>query len=582
MKLKITLASLLIITGVIASIVASSNSPMSDVLPDGAVIYAETSNLPDLIDKISESDSVNRYYKSRNFKEFKDGRLGLRIAEKFKDLSDGLGLPVNSVFLKGLAENRAAVAVYDIGGLDLVFVAPVKESFFKASLLLASDERLGRTESRLGNTIYSIAIETDNGRTKRKLMFCLINGKFVLATSEKLMARAELIVSGRNTSGRLSDEDSFRRLAHEGEGRLLRVWVNQQELDRDYYYRKYWLSRGNEEIGDVVSGMFSVEVLKGEVVEHRKYLLSSNTGVTAVSSDELRSLEDLVPAYAHFASFKSTGGKESARAVLKLLFGDRATAEKTSEKLDLADPDDFFDSSSYYYGYEYLDSRFDQQIDEVKGTIRSGGNRLESNSLRELQRILSEGKSSVLLELGAPTSLPVPMFADFRRGGAVMLKRGIDISKFETTVKRLAEIRAGVSGASLRLVWQDEKKNGVHLRRLDLPMLGRTFFYARIRNGIVFSNSEELISGMLDRSAPRLKLEETGAVASASLIDLKNGRDDFEAIFGRLDQGNPSTDFFRGNIASLFSSFPNLETVQTVTREKGSFAEKKIVFKAAR
>jgi len=314
------------------------------------------------------------------------------------------------------------------------------------------------------------------------------------------------------------------------------------------------------------------------LIERRKYLLESAGSDRSIGAAASRTVEGLVPEDAHFASAGTAAGSSAAEAIRRTLLGDSATERTRNERLDLSDPGDFFEYGGSYYGYEYLDSRFDQKIDEQEEEVRTAGGERERSELSALRRALGGTDRVTLLEVLEPTPQPVPLFADFRRGGAVVTGSTFDAAGFEESVKKIVTLNSGVSRVDLDLVWKKERIGKSEVRSLELPMLGRSFYYSRIAGGVAFANSRDLIAKMLRQKNGDRKFAADPSLSSASIINVHKGKDSYEAIFGRLNPDAKADDFFKGNIASLFGAFPDLDSITTETRVRGQFVEKGIVF----
>src|SRR4029079_4420287 len=83
--------------------------------------------LPELLRRWDNSKLKERYLASTNFKQFADGHVGLKLAARAAEFGEALGVAPDAPALAGATEKGAALAVYDIGRMELVFVAPVSE-----------------------------------------------------------------------------------------------------------------------------------------------------------------------------------------------------------------------------------------------------------------------------------------------------------------------------------------------------------------------------------------------------------------------------------------------------------------------
>ncbi|HEV8593762.1 MAG TPA: hypothetical protein VGQ55_16775, partial [Pyrinomonadaceae bacterium] len=217
-------------------------SPAKD-MPRGALVYAQFSDLPSLIKRWNDSQLKAKYLDSENFHDLTNRHLGLKLASRWQEFSDAAGFPIDLGALSGFADGRASVAIYDIGKLDMVFVAPISDELFAATQLMQNSSRF--EEEDLGNdiTAYRVAVDADRGRQKQPILFTHLKGRLIVATSEKLLARTIANISGRASKDRLYDEPGFSLLSAKVTPHLTTVWIDQAALNDDYYFKRYWLMK---------------------------------------------------------------------------------------------------------------------------------------------------------------------------------------------------------------------------------------------------------------------------------------------------------------------------------------------------
>src|SRR5215216_1190522 len=98
---------------------------LANDLPRGAFVYAQFSNLPALIQEWDRSQLKERYLNSTNYRQLQHRHLALKLISRWEEFNTALGFEFDAATLTGAADTSAAVAVYDVGKLDLVFIAPL-------------------------------------------------------------------------------------------------------------------------------------------------------------------------------------------------------------------------------------------------------------------------------------------------------------------------------------------------------------------------------------------------------------------------------------------------------------------------
>src|SRR6185503_13966252 len=93
-------------------------------LPRGALVYAQFENLPELIKQWEQSQLKDRYLSSTNYQQLQHRHLALKLISRWEEFNNALGFSVDLASIGSSTDGAAAVALYDIGQLDLLFVAP--------------------------------------------------------------------------------------------------------------------------------------------------------------------------------------------------------------------------------------------------------------------------------------------------------------------------------------------------------------------------------------------------------------------------------------------------------------------------
>src|SRR6185295_17488015 len=296
-RLRLVTASLVLICValiVYARSTRSSKNPYSLAgdLPRGALVYAQFQNLPELIKQWEQSQLKERYLNSTNYQQLQHRHLALKLISRWEEFNNALGFPLDLAILGSSTDGAAAVAVYDIGQLDLLFVAPVSEEKVALSQFFQSKDQFEEAEAPDGTPYYSHTVEADRGRQKQVLAFATVNGRFLLGTNEKLFLRALANIKKRTTNDSIAADPTFKTLSRKVTPHFATIWVDQSRLNADYYFKHYWLMRDVAELKNIRAGMFDLEQQQSKWIERREFLTAvpgegSNSGMAAA---ELRQL----------------------------------------------------------------------------------------------------------------------------------------------------------------------------------------------------------------------------------------------------------------------------------------------------
>lgn len=562
----------------------------ADDCPRGALVYAQASDLPALLRLWDDSKLKERYMASTNFQQFRNGHVALKLVQRFKEFDDALGFTLDAGALADATEKKAAVAVYDIGRMELVFVAPVGEEKALAARFFQDADRFEKAELPDGTVYYSSNVEADRGRQKQKILFAFVKGRFVLATGEQLMLRALANVNGRSRADRLSDEPSFRTLSGEVSPHFATVWVDQSKLNGDYYFKHYWAMGDAARPLGMRAGIFDFEMREGSWLEHREYLVqnSKQRRSTALSTQDLQDFGATIPSEATYAGLRVLGDGGAASLVRDVLLDRLPEAEARRGARLHEDFDPVSEEGGDYSGdYSYLNSDYDETIDDSSDAGEDGAGRSESDSAddsaAELGRVLERARPSEGASAASPLAHDGPLLVEFRRLAILKLENadGLDRRALERTLGSLVLSRMTVAGkGDAGLSWADGGEASRRWRELELPMLGWKLCYALKGGKLFISNDTAFLAAALAGGGETRRPDARFAPDDVTLIRLDHKAQAFDQVFDKLDaqrvndywksrsgdaaesQPSASEEFFSGNVASLLDVASSVSRVE--------------------
>src|SRR5215471_11567809 len=166
---------------------AASGFDLANDFPRGAVVYAQFQDLPAAVKQWDESALKDRYLKSVNYRKLWSRHLANKLFSRWEEFNDAAGFSLGLTALSAVADGRAAIAVYDIGRLDLVVIAPLDPAKFAATQFFQNKNKFEEVEAPGGAVYYLSDVEADKGRQKQQIGFAQLKDKFILATSERLL-----------------------------------------------------------------------------------------------------------------------------------------------------------------------------------------------------------------------------------------------------------------------------------------------------------------------------------------------------------------------------------------------------------
>ncbi len=576
---------------------AAKGFDLASDFPRGAVVYAQFKDLPAAIKQWNESALKERYLKSVNYQKLLSRHLANKLLSRWEEFNDATGFSLDLSAFGAAADNRAAIAVYDIGRLDLVVIAPLSDAKFAATQFFQSKDNFEESEAPGGAIYYISDVEADNGRQKQQIGFAQLKGRFVLATSEKLLLRAIANI-GANIGGhakkdRMTDEPSFQTLSKTTTPHFMTVWVNQTQLNDDWYFKRYWAMRNAEDLKHLRAGIFDLELQNNRWVERREFLLDGrapNPGA-ALSKQSLQQIERIIPADAPFAQIRAVGGDQNAAVemIRDALFDGKTDAAKgrrhwnwsrySGSDFEVADEDgDSYDGSRY----SYLSDDYNVDVDDPDAAGERGAGEIDDAAIRSkgeerasaaLGSALQTASPSVAAKIAEPHAVEGPLFAEFRRAAIVALENppALERAALERAITGLAASRSMIAGAPASFEWNDRSANGAEWREMRLPMLGRAVGYGLRGRYLIISNDTELLSSLMTGVQSKRDVQTQSPVHELTVIRLGARRTAFDQIFAKLDEprikaywkerrgeevkqlgpNEPSMEFFSGEIAGL-------------------------------
>lgn len=584
--MKIKIAVILFIIGAIVFVNSQTygtDFAQAEDFPRSAIFYAQLADLPQFVKLWENSELKKNYLASENFRQLQNRHLWLKIADRFKDFNDTAGFALDFSAFGKMAQSRAAFAVYNIGRLDLVFVAPVNDEIFAAIDFVENKDRFEEITLEDGTKIYSQFFQTDGGRQSQKLVFTNYKGRFIFATDEKLFLRTIAVIGGKSEKDSLADEPDFQNLSRKQTAHAATVWVNQSKLNDDYYFRRYWLMPDREDLKKFRAAIFDLEISEKKWTERRAFLLAEkqNSGAE-IDETEARHLVEKISENTAFYNLLASENKPKAQAeaINKTLF-ENSSRENSGENQTTWNRRDYSytdfsppRNQRNYLNY-YLDEEFDEKIDEEQDFLEETeiyqNNENFSNSLRE---ILAAAHPKIVLSAANPQVMSAPLFMEFRRIAILTLENpnNLNAEKLENLLAENLKNEITIADKSTKLSWETKSENGKTWRELNPPTLGWGISYTLDDGDLIFSNSADLLRETLfrEREIVENSAEESDeSFDELTVINLTNREQVFDNLMDKLvleesitQPVNPTDDFFADNIGSLLDAGKDVEKIE--------------------
>lgn len=551
-------------------------APAED-FPREALLYVQVADLPSMIRLWNESELKENYLSSDNFNDLSNRHLGRKLAGRWREFNDAAGFSFDLETIAKLAANQASLAVYDIGKMEFVLIAPISDELFAATKFAETRENFSEETLDDGTVIYRKNVDADRGRQKQELLFAQIKGRFVLTTSEKLLKQTLNNINGAATKNSLSDEPLFRAFVGKIETHAAIVWVNQTALNDDYYFKRYWLMSDVSELKNIRAGMFDFEIAEGRIIERRKFLLDKKQESAPVSKAQIDELKKLLPGEIPFYRVESVQPQNIDQAIEKTIFFRRTNERKQARKYSKTS----FSIDDYeYYSYRNYDSLngdFDEAIDETDDdeTIEEKGLEVD------FSKMFRSANPQAILTFGQPNLSNAPLFADFDRASVFYLasEKSFDGNAFESAILQKFSAQTSIGKSNSEVKWKTKTEGDFNWRELDFSMLELNVSYAVKGNLLIAANDSAFLKKILQTENPSNDdAAEIAQVNALTILNLEERENAYDRIFGEIKNQKADEVFFTENVQSLLETISNVKKVEIREVYNKSFLDEEIIF----
>lgn len=525
----------------IAQILTPSTPAPSQLFPQGALVYWETSNLKDFLVWWKNSDIKKDWEKSTNYRVFENSRLYLRLKERVSDFEkDKYQFSLDNLIQ--IAGKRSAVAIYDIGELKILAVTETSQADAALTELWISRKQF--TEKKFNNQVYYA--EPQEG----KLVFAYAKPFFVVSTESGLLEQFLTNVNATDQQLTLGQTEKFKACyPQNGTASLFSIFVDQESLNQNRYFKKYWIHQNVKDLTAIRSAWIDFVAEPSGLSEQRHFALSN-----ANANSNKSGAQDLTKAFkqlnADFLSIEpNPDPQQSAEAILKLLnkFPDRQ--KQTS--FPPAYAGSFERALEAEAKSPYL-VRIDDPIKQPAGLKI-----LENDQPARLVSLLTAIKPTVKIRLNTPIWDNDGLFMRFQDTQILSLQN-FDAFKQEELLNQLQEYSVLLSSAGNNgATWINN--NGSYELHSLIPI------YVRFQKPwIVISNSRS----ELNSASAVLPSQPLSLTNSFVAINWEKSRWKYSRLMRRLDYGMYRGDipfFFSENLDSLFQALYSIKesTIET-------------------
>lgn len=243
---------------------------LSRYFPSGALLYLQAKDFSSLLSRWDNSDENRLWLKSNNYEVFSRSRLFLRLKDTNTEFSKAAGVPADANLLRQVAGKQSALAIFDIGKLEFLYVTRLPSASSMQSALWQTRSKF-ETRSAGGVTFF---LRCDP-ESQREVAFAVAGDYMLLSTREDLLAGAlQLMVNG-NAHSIEAEPWWSQSVAAAGTEGDLRMVLNLEKIVPSPYFRSYWVQQNITDMKQCSAAISDLTLSGKEYREERVLLRNS-------------------------------------------------------------------------------------------------------------------------------------------------------------------------------------------------------------------------------------------------------------------------------------------------------------------
>jgi hypothetical protein len=534
--------------------------PLAGYVPSGALLYLEAKDFSSLLADWNSSAEKRQWLATGNYEVFSRSRLFLRLKEASDEFAAAAGFPPNMNFLLQVAGTRSALALYDIGNLEFLYITYLPSANSAQTTLWQTRAKF-EPRSAGGVSFY---VRRDP-EAKREVAFAVSGDYLLLATREDLLAGALQRMSenqnphpGASKNRTIESEQWWSQsVSSAGPAGDLRMVMDLEKIVPSPYFRTYWVQQNITDMNQYSAAVSDLFRTSKQYREER-VLTRKTAPPTATAAEEgFEAAAGLVRLVPDSAGIYETRANPSADFCFDLIetkllapHPGPAVASEIAPQVQLTSGETGTGSD--------LETRIDHPV-----VVRP----VSQQTTSALQDLLNKTQILASLQLQSTGRGKDGVF--IRIHTAVVLLAASDWNESDLQTALTGFVRIGLTASEHGVAWQ--QKSGYS--RLD----GLWPLAASVRGKyLLLADDPALIENMLANFNRKPDLKPAVFLAG---FNHENERANFARFSGVIDRANleqsnmPGMEhepqFFSENMASLSSTLAGISEEKITVRTKG-------------
>lgn len=535
------------------------DTQLSKFVPAGPLLYLEAKDFSSLLTEWNSSPQKRQWLKSDSYEMFSRSRLFLRLQGAGQQFAAAAGLPANLDFFSQIAGQRSAVALYDIGKLQFLYITYLPSA---KSMQTSLYQTRSKFEPRIAGGIdFYVRRDPDS---EREVAFAVAGDYLLLATREDLIADALQLMAGKQDRTVENESWWMQSTSAAGQAGDLRMVMDLQTLVPNGYFRTYWIQQNITDLSQYSAAVSDLFRSGNEYREERVFVRKKEPDHPS-SADSLAAAADLSRFVPDIAGVYVSAAHPSVETCFALL-----ETKILAPHLGPAPVSQFAPQVLLTSGEQGGGSDLETRIDRAPAAPPV------TSSASALKDLLI--KTSILASLQLQSTQRDPAGVFVRIHSAVVLSASSDWSEDAVRSALTEFVRPGLTVSQLGVSWQ--QKSGYEqldgLWPLTVAVRGK---YLLVSDDPTLTES---VLANVQRKTERKPLDYYAG------FNHKRERDNFVRFTDLVDRpgaglafenGSPrEPQFFSGNMASLSSSLADVSTERIEIRSDGGTVKQRITY----
>ena len=548
--IAVVFASLVLLVWIFAQPPASTPLELARLVPAGPSDFAA------LLADWKGSEEKRLWLEGDNFQVFSRSRLYLKLQQAQTEFAAAAGVPPDMDLLANVAGSQSALAIYDIGKIEFLYITRLSSDRFADGALWKTR---GNYQPRQSSGI-DYYIKTDPA-SKR---VAAAKDYVVLATREDVLAGALALISGQAGSS-VAGEQWFDKSVHAAKSPSeLRMVMNLDKLTRSPHFRSYWIQQNITELGQYAAAIADAGRATGELHEARVLLRTAEIA-PAWNETAVGEVLRLAPANASvYRAWASPSAQTAFELLRRKIFNPHPETQIASKTAPVVALDG---------GAVGDESELEIRIDEPP--LDTGA----PDTGSELRKLLEAVPLEAMLDIGSTRVQQDGVFVGTESGVALLRASDWDAAAVRNAMT--AAFATMLTEDQIGVHWVDRGAGANSYSELDGLQSLALATHGRV---LVIATTKELLEAML--AGPANSPSTSGARYAAAYRH-SNELPNFIKMMRLIDNplakqtagDAPEPAFFSGNIASLGQTLARIGSESIVVHDTGSIVTQYVVYK---